>query len=326
MRLKTFHAETMPAAIALVREQLGEEAIIVTTHTEEATGAVRVTAAIDADDEYLPDEMVEELDLLEIVFDALRRHGTPPLLTDHLVDLASQIPAEDPVLALAGALDARFNFHPLPTVKAARPLLLVGPPGAGKTVACAKIAARAVLAGRSACLISADRLRAGAEAQLKHYADKLGAPFVTADSNAALKAAIEKCHGNDLTLIDTTGTNPYSAEDLARLADLVVGQDAEVLLVLNAGRNAEDCEDAVDAFRSLEPTRLVVTGLDLSRRYGGLLAAAESGGLAFSDVSATPEIAEGLIALNPVSLARLFGPGTATLPQRSTLGTAMKPE
>lgn len=309
----------MPAAIELVREQLGEEAIIVTTHTEEGTGGVRVTAAVESEDHFIVEETVEELDTLEVIFEGLQRHGTPPSLIDLLLDVAAQIPADDPVLVLAGALDARFRFEPLPGAKAKKPLLLVGPPGTGKTVACAKLAARAVLAGQTAALISADPLRAGAQAQLRHYAEKLGTPFLTADSNDALKTAIAACKENDLVLIDTSGTNPFSATDLVRLADLVSGHDAEILLVLNAGRNADDCRDVVEAFAQLKPARLIATGLDLSRRYGGLLAAAEFGPLAFSDVSATTEIADGLIALNPVSLARLIDP---TPPRRRADRTA----
>jgi len=326
MRLKTFHANTMPDAIALVREQLGEEAIIVTTHTEEGSGAVRVTAAVETDDQFLVEDPVEDFDTLEVIFEALQRHGTPPSLIDLLVDVAAEIPAEDPVLALAGALDARFRYEALPSEASKRPLLLIGPPGTGKTVACAKLAARAVLAGRTAALISADPLRAGAHAQLRLYAEKLGTPFLAADSAAALKAAIDACADKDLTLIDTSGTNPYSATDLVRLADLVAEADAEVLLVLNAGRNADDCRDVVEAFASLKPTRLIATGLDLSRRYGGLLAAAEFGRLAFSDVSATPEIAEGLVALNPVSLARLINPSPPDDARDTPAQTAIKPE
>ncbi len=326
MRLKTFHADTMPDAIALVREQLGEEAIIVTTHTEEGTGAVRVTAAVESDDQFQIEDSVEDFDTLEVIFEALQRHGTPPSLIDALVDVAAEIPAEDPVLALAGAIDARFKFEALPGAAAKKPLLLIGPPGTGKTVACAKLAARAVLAGRTAALISADPLRAGAHAQLQQYAEKLGTPFLTADSTAALKAAIDTCKGNDLTLIDTSGTNPYSAVDLVRLADLVADVDAEALLVLNAGRNADDCRDVVEAFVQLKPARLVATGLDLSRRYGGLLAAAEFGRLAFSDVSATPEIAEGLFPLNPVSLARLINPSPPDEARDEPAHAAMKPE
>ncbi len=326
MRLKTFHADTMPAAIALVREQLGEEAIIVTTHTEEGTGAVRVTAAVESEDSFEIEEAIQEFDTLELVFEALQRHGAPATLTDALVDLAAEIPAEDPVLSLAGALDARFRFSPLPEEASKRPLLMIGPPGTGKTVACAKLAARAVLAGRTAALISADPMRAGAQAQLQHYAEKLGAPFRTADNNAALAAAIAESKDADMVLIDTSGTNPYSAEDLVRLADLISGHDAEVLLVLNAGRNAEDCQDVVEAFKSMQPQRLIVTGLDLSRRYGGMLAAAEFGGLSFSDVSVTPEIAEGLIALNPVSLARLISPTPTEDARNAPPHTAMKPE
>ena len=63
-------------------------------------------------------------------------------------------------------------------------------------------------------------------------------------------------------------------------------------------------------FADLGATRLLVTRLDMARRLGGILAAADAARLSFSDVSITPNIAEGITPINPVSLARLIMPHT----------------
>lgn len=50
MRLKSFYANTMTEAMQMIRDTLGEDAIIVATREEKGGKAVRVTAAIDPND------------------------------------------------------------------------------------------------------------------------------------------------------------------------------------------------------------------------------------------------------------------------------------
>ena len=49
--------------------------------------------------------------------------------------------------------------------------------------------------------------------------------------------------------------------------------------------------------------------MDMARRLGGVLAAADAARLPFCDVGISPGIADGLGAVNPLSLARLLLPG-----------------
>jgi flagellar biosynthesis protein FlhF len=78
------------------------------------------------------------------------------------------------------------------------------------------------------------------------------------------------------------------------------------VLVLPAGGDAREAAEAAAAFTALRPTRIIVTRLDCARRFGGLLAAAENGRLAFTEAGTTAQIAHGLTALNPVAIARLL--------------------
>jgi flagellar biosynthesis protein FlhF len=64
-------------------------------------------------------------------------------------------------------------------------------------------------------------------------------------------------------------------------------------------------------FAAIGARRLLATRLDIARRLGGLLSAAEVPGASFTEVSINPHVADGLSPINPVSLARLLLPHQA---------------
>lgn len=330
MRLKTFHAETLTAAFALVRETLGDEAIIVATaEGAETDRGARVTAAID-EPESGPGawESAAAEEALERIADALGRHGTPRALADRIVNAASDTEEADATLALAGALDTLFAFRPLPDGPGGPPLLFAGPPGAGKTVSCAKLGARVALAheGRSGtppvALAAADALRVGAVDQLRGYAERLGAPFHEVPDADALAQALARIDADTLVAIDAPGVNPYDLQDLAHIIELAEAARAEPVLLVAAGRDAEEAAELTKAFRPLGPTRLLVTGLDIARRLGAVLAAADAAGLAFCDISRSPRIGDGLEPLNPLTLARLLVPSPRSDPDTAEQASA----
>ncbi|KAF0138201.1 MAG: flagellar biosynthesis protein FlhF [Rhodospirillaceae bacterium] len=105
--------------------------------------------------------------ILDTVQEALLFHNTPPALIDKLVAAARSVerssrPRYGPTRVVAGALGTKFSFAPLPERNVPRPFLLIGPPGVGKTITVAKLAARLRLRNRSVAVVSADTVRAGA--------------------------------------------------------------------------------------------------------------------------------------------------------------------
>lgn len=309
MRLKTFHAATMQDAMLLVREQLGADAIIVATHEDEGARDVRVTAAVDSDDEIFgADAGSEPLDILDQISEALDAHGVPTPLADRLLEAATRLGIDDPVLALAGALDDCFAFSPLPDRPGDRPLMFAGPPGSGKTVGIAKLAVRTRLEGNRVSFITTDTVRAGAVEQLATYAKHLKAEFFSAADPTAFVAAHGNIADGAQILVDTAGVNPLNRVDVNRLTEFIDATPVDIVLVLAAGGDAIEAAEMSQAFGELVPSRLLVTRLDMVRRLGGILAAADASGLPFCDVSVTPDIASGLRAINPVSLARLLLP------------------
>lgn len=239
---------------------------------------------------------------------ALSHHGAPARLAERLVDSALAVEAVDPHMAFAGAVDTHFSFRPLPADGGGQPIMLVGPPGAGKTVTAAKLAARSALAGQAPDVITTDTRRAGGVEQLAAFTRILEVELHTAETPAAMAAAVGECRVDAATVIDTAGTNPFSEDEMGRLGALVTAARAEPILVLAAGGDAFEMADTATAFAAIGATRLLVTRIDLARRFGGLLAAGDASGASFCNVSITADVAQGLSPINPVSLARLIVP------------------
>lgn len=342
MRLKTFTAKTMQDAMAQVRATLGPDAIIVNTRPEGKDGKgglVRVTAAIDSDIQAEPNQkptapqpkpvagarladLVAEADSLAFehevqkldeLLDAQRLTET---LKARLMKLARSVESDTAHMALAAALDNDFLFRPI-TTTVDRPMIFVGPPGAGKTASIAKLAAAAALQDRPVRLVTTDTLRTGGAGQLEGYARLINTSVTTVPDPAALFAAVDGAEDGELVLVDTAGCNPYAAEDLERTLELIEAIDGEPILVMAAGGDCAETEETGGIFAELGARRMIVTRLDTVRRYASLLTLARGGNLAFGGVSATPYVGDAIQPLNPVSLARLL----TTAPKR----TASKP-
>ncbi|TWB16645.1 flagellar biosynthesis protein FlhF [Nitrospirillum amazonense] len=323
MRLKSFHAPTMGEAMRLVREVLGDDAIIVATREEEGVG-VRVTAAVE---ESIPvpgmpainDRYHDPLapDPADQVTDILFRHGLPADLNQRLMDSIADFDAKDAQTLLAAALESVFTFQPLPEGRFPKPLMLVGPPGAGKTLTVAKLCARAALKGRPVGVISTDTVRAGGIDQLAAFTRVLKLRLMTVEDPLALADALDVQRGAEQVLVDSAGRNPYSQADLNDLRDFLVAADIEPVLVLPAGMDPVEASEMARAFRALGARRLLTTRLDMARRLGSMLTAAHEAGLALCDASTSPRAAEGLTPLSPTSLARLMMPGSETSERRA---------
>jgi flagellar biosynthesis protein FlhF len=149
--------------------------------------------------------------------------------------------------------------------------MLVGPPGAGKTVALAKIAAQLALNGDSIYVISTDS-KAGATEQLNAYLKPLGqGDVIRALSPKELKSALKAAPIGSIVLIDTMGTNPYDSEDLELLGEYVVCLGKSPVLVLPSGIDALEAQDVTQVFQRLGVTSFIATRFDLTRRLGGVL-------------------------------------------------------
>jgi flagellar biosynthesis protein FlhF len=301
MRLRNFTADTMLEAMALVRQALGPEAIIVSTE-ETASGGVQVAAAIEQADTGAAAE--PGWDATDLLSDALTGHGVPGPLAEKMLMASLTFNGEDALVALAGALASVFTFAPIQDQGRGPPLMLVGPPGAGKTMTTAKLAARAAMAGCKVRLMTADTVRAGAVEQLDAFARILRLKLFTVESHAHLQRLVKETMPDELVLIDSPGINPYSATDRRDLVNSIAAAGAEPLLVMGAGGDTIDAIEMARIFRDLGVSRMAATRLDLTHRLGSLLTAAEASKLAFAELGVAPSVADGLVVCNPVTLAR----------------------
>lgn len=310
MRLKTFTAPTMTEAMALVKEHMGADAIIVSTQDIPGSG-VRLTAALDRDPDLDDDvgpvpALQEQLDVAEA---ALTRHNLPDRLRIRLCDLmARETAAASAQQLLAGALDEIFDFAPLPEKNTPRALAFVGPPGSGKTLAVAKTAARAVMKKRKVTVLSTDYKRAGGNAQLMAFTKILRAELLLAKSPEELKARFAEIRDADVILVDTASCNPYKGTEIGTLCEFMKAIPSETILVNPAGIDAYESADIANAFADGGATRVMISRLDVAARLGGALYGADSGNLSLCNVSMTAQVADGLAALSPLALAKLLIP------------------
>ncbi len=249
---------------------------------------------------------------------ALEDQGVPSILAHALVEEAKEAATDDPITALATALANRFSFAPLP-IAPAHPIMAVGLPGHGKTVSVAKLAARAAVENVNAQIISTDAERTGAQAQAEAYAELLKIPVDHAETIDAMglvldqrtdRMGVEAADRREACFIDTAAANPNTAEGRATIqTQISAGQQiagAEPILVIAAGGDPRSIAEVAQEFASFGVRRMIVTQLDVARRIGGILAAAEIAGLSFAQLSETPYLARGVPAATPIRLAQIL--------------------
>jgi len=300
MRLRTFNAPSMKEAMAMVKAELGADAVIL--NTEQVGQAVKITAALDRD-AILAQQPEPALDPLDAIAQALDFHRVSAPLAERLTQQAAQVLLENPHQALAAALRLRFPAQPLTERRPARPIMLVGLPGAGKTATLAKLIARAKLRKWQSVAITCDVVKAGAVEQLGTYAKALQVPAFRAGDAATLKRAVAQAPADAFIIIDTVGCNPLEAGDLAHLSELAAAVKAEMVLVMAAGGCPVESGELGQLFAEAGANRLISTRIDAARRYGGILGAAEAGRLAFAEFGISPEIATGLDVVGADRLA-----------------------
>ena len=287
MRIKLFQAANMADAMAQIRAELGADAIIL--EQRRTRYGVEVTAALE------PDEPL----LIQPITPPTPSVTAGPLAFHNIAPGLAQALAAAP---LAESLATALGFAPLPDGRE-HPLLLAGPPGAGKTVTIAKLAARMVLGGTAPLVITTDGQRAGAVEQLAAFTRVLGITLAVAPTPAMLaKALTHRGHGQPV-LIDTAGCNPFNAAEARQLHQIFTQAGADMVLVLPAGLDAAESADLARAFAALGARHLLPTRLDAARRLGGVLMAAKAGPLALTEAGIGAEVADGLEALTPEGLA-----------------------
>lgn len=283
MRLKLYRAASMTEAMASIRADLGADALIL--GSRQIGGSIEVSAALEpaCDEQQGPSVRRDAV---------LEWHRVPPPL-DRLL-------AEG---ALQAALQRSLRFAALPLAAGSDPLLFAGPPGAGKTLAVARLATRLVMAGQAPMVVTADTRRAGATEQLAAYTRLLGLKLVVAGHPLTLGRALAERVAGAAVLIDSPGLDPFDPVQQDELAALAATAGATIVLVLPAGLDPDEAADLGQAFARIGASLLLPTRLDIVGRLGGVLAAAQAGPLHLTEAGIGPGAADGLTPITAAFLA-----------------------
>ena len=166
-------------------------------------------------------------------------------------------------------------------------ILVLGVNGVGKTTTVAKCAARLQRGGARVLLAAADTFRAGAQEQLKAWADRLEAEFVGgpagADPASVAFDAVAAARARDAAwvLVDTAG-RLHTQDDLMRelakidrvLSRQVEGAPHERLLVVDATSGQNVVQQARRFGEFLDLTGLVLAKFDSTARAGTVVSVA----------------------------------------------------
>jgi flagellar biosynthesis protein FlhF len=199
---------------------------------------------------------------------AVRSHRLPVALENALLREAAL--CGDGVTGLEQAITARL--HPAPIdFDQAQTILLFGPSGAGKSAVAAKIARIAKGRGRDVEIVAAAQGLAGSAKSRK-----------------------------TLAITDCAGFNPRNARACAAFTALGDLAHAETIGVLSALADAQEISEIAAA---VSMRRVIVTGLDMTRRLGSVAAACLQGA---SLAHVTRGAEGGLESLAPATLAALL--------------------
>ncbi|HEY1812731.1 MAG TPA: hypothetical protein VGG74_10325 [Kofleriaceae bacterium] len=301
MKILKFEGSNMREAVAKVKAELGDQAVIVATRQIRRGllgTACEISAAIeDGDDEpaRLPrgfgalahaapppmgPQPSQNNDETERVIGSLRgeikslralvraqsgdNRATAELRSEvaSLRKLFEELKHVPAPAAPSARGTAPMVTSPLTAPSTGRCIMLVGPTGVGKTTTIAKLAARAALIeNKRVALLTLDNYRVGGVDQIRTFADLIGVPLGVVGSPAELADAIDD--DNDLTLIDTAGRSPRDVAAIAELADGIKRcAPIETHLVVAAGSNATMIESLANRYRALAPSRMLFTKVD----------------------------------------------------------------
>ena len=161
--------------------------------------------------------------------------------------------------------------------------LLIGPSGAGKTAAVAKLASHYRLERRrSVALITFDRCPEIAVEQLRRYAKVVGVPFACALSPRQVHEGLRRHTEVDIVLIDMPGIGPGDLALATELQRLLPEEAVTTHLVLSASTREQELCRITRRLGDLPHLRLLFTKLDETESFGAIFEVAHQTGVPLS--------------------------------------------
>ncbi|WP_026826231.1 MULTISPECIES: GTP-binding protein [Exiguobacterium] len=339
MQIKKFTAKTMAEAMAKVKQELGDEAVILNSR-QVKTGWFGLFAS----------KQVEVIAALEKEQTTIQPRQSVPVRTESTKPVTPQTPPPRVVGAPAPRLHSslrhvesllstgsfedesweetlnelyyttksieeveryvyeqvKSSFIEPPDAK--RYVMVVGPTGVGKTTTLAKLAAHFKLKeGKTVGLITTDTYRIAAIEQLKTYAEIMSIPVEVAYDFHDFKRAKQLFARKDIVLIDTAGRNfrdPAYVEQFHEHHDFT---ETSLSLVLSLTSKMKDMDMIYSQFESLPLSSLIFTKADETSDIHAMYRMVKKSGLPVAWMTDGQEVPDDLIRGHADALTkRLF--------------------
>ena len=174
--------------------------------------------------------------------------------------------------------------QPIQAKKKPRVVVLLGPPGVGKTTTLVKLATLyGELEGeqeghldwrKQVRLITLDRYRIGAEYQLEKYGEWMNIPVSVVDDYDGLKKVLALYKQEvDFILIDTIGRSPRNYAELGEMKAMLDACPAktEYHLCVQASTKVGDLRDIIKQYEPFKYKSVIITKLDETDKAGNVI-------------------------------------------------------
>jgi flagellar biosynthesis protein FlhF len=196
-------------------------------------------------------------------------------------------------------------------------VVLVGPPGAGKTTTLAKLASfvsdlagmrpvRLLSLNPSTGTFKGDTPTGAAHLRLREIAETLGIAFTEVPAVHLLPSFIAEARMKEFLLIDTPGYASTDRKAVEAAAAALAGCPAvETHLVVPGYMKPIDLRRCIQRYEIFRPSKLVVTKLDETHSFGSVFSEAARAGLSLSFLAHGPMIPRDIRPASPEDLLAL---------------------
>ncbi len=325
MKIKRFKAKDMHEGMLMIKRELGNEAIILSSRKVkdvDGSSVMEITAAVEkketkpepkglfAKEKYLsPTIPNEKSSQVKNLSNKLNKHGLTGDI-QHKIDTAveaftgsgfSDFDALDMVLGKMVPFTTSVK-----ALERGKIHVFVGPTGAGKTTTIAKLAVQKKMERYTVGMLSFDNQRVAGFEQLNIFADALKENCFLLQDPKDFMAASVSLGPKDFIFVDTTGFNPFKPKQLTYLKSLIeqLGENVDVHLVLPCTMNAEEMSYIPATVECLHPKTVIFTKIDETARLGGLANVAAMSGLQVCFATNGTNVPQNIIELDSAILAK----------------------